>query len=468
MSKKKNTDEIRVRGIRSGGYGQLPKIIMVDPDIPLAAKGLYAYFVSFTGGGNNKAFPTVKTILEDLRMTNTTYYKDLNMLVELGLISVEQKNGGFSGKGFKNNIYTVEFYSESYVRAATASSNPNRLLDEVRVAGDLFAAGYGNVPRLVMTDNELSLEAKALYAYICVFSGTSHSATPGRKKAIFHLKTSRDSYAKYGRELEQHGYISRKRVQENGRFAGVVFTLKQSKSTEEQELAPCTKISDTIKSHTKISDTTISRTIISETNTTGSLTQPVLNTTRVNQSISRVRAYETSAYTAHDRGIDSQIGNSVLEEMAESRTLPYRYCYDHEKLESAIKLLTDGDFDPNSEPAEKQLYNLFTSAMVEMLDASMPNTVIKGAQLSFAKIYEGFVPVIEAGYDDFGEPYAIAFQLYTGVKRRYEAARMQNRIRNPLNYMKAVIWTELTTAEVEIEDQIAYDFAERGEKTWQK
>lgn len=48
LSKMKNTDEIRVRGIRSGGYGQLPKIIMVDPNIPLAAKGIYAYFVSFT------------------------------------------------------------------------------------------------------------------------------------------------------------------------------------------------------------------------------------------------------------------------------------------------------------------------------------------------------------------------------------------------------------------------------------
>ena len=257
-------------------------------------------------------------------------------------------------------------------------------------------------------------------------------------------------------------------MQENGRFAGVVFTLKQSKSTEEQELAPCTKISDTIKSHTKISDTTISRTIISETNTTGSLTQPVLNTTCINQSISRVRAYETSVYNAPDRGMESQIGNSVLDEMAESGTLPYEYCYNHDKLESAIKLLTIGDFDPNTEPAEKQLYNLFTSALVEMLDASMPNTVIKGAQLSHAKIYDGFVPAIEAGYDEFGEPYAIASQLYTGVRRRYEAARTQNRIRNPLNYMKAVIWTELTTAELEIEDHIAYDFAERGEKTWQK
>lgn len=259
---------------------------------------------------------------------------------------------------------------------------------------------------------------------------------------------------------------------------GIVFALKQSISTEERALAPCTKISetidphtknsDTVESHTKISDTIISRTIISETNNTGSLTQPAFNTTCVNQSFSRVRTYETSTDNAPDRGIDSQIGNSVLNEMAETGTLPYTYCYDHDKLEAAVKLLTNGDFDQNSEPAEKQLYKLFTSALVEMLDASMPNTVIKGAQLSYAKIYEGFVPAIEAGYDEFGEPYAIAFQLYSGVRRRYEAARTQNRIRNPLNYMKAVIWTELTTAEVEIEDQIAYDFAERGEKTWQK
>ena len=56
----KNTDVIRMKGILAGGYGQIAKIVMMDPDIPLPAKGIYAYFCSFTGGGNNKALTRAK------------------------------------------------------------------------------------------------------------------------------------------------------------------------------------------------------------------------------------------------------------------------------------------------------------------------------------------------------------------------------------------------------------------------
>lgn len=100
----KNTDEIHVRGIRSKGFGQLPKIVMLDPNIPLAAKGIYAHFVSYTGGGNNKAFPAVDTILHNLGVSSNTYYKYYNILLDLGLITVEQHNGGAAGKGFKKTF----------------------------------------------------------------------------------------------------------------------------------------------------------------------------------------------------------------------------------------------------------------------------------------------------------------------------------------------------------------------------
>lgn len=484
MSNRKNTDEIRVRGIRSGGYGQLPKIVMLDPNIPIASKGILAFFVSFTGNGNNKAFPTIKTILHDLNITSNTYYKHFNILVERGLISVEQKNGGFSGKGFKRNIYTIEDYSKTYIDSLIAASVSTHLLEEIVIAGDLAGAGYGNIPKLVMLDNRISVEAKALYAYICVFSGNSFSATPSKKTAMYHLNISSNTYAKYGRELEEFGYVARKRIQKDGKFVGISFalskTISENKVAEEPHTKfsdtleePHTKISETIKTpHTKFSDTIdshtkISRTINSATNNTSSLSKTKINTNCVDHSISRAYAYiPENTMHIEDRLTDA-MRETVLREMAEHGGLPYDYCFNRTKLEAAIEVLTDAERELlNADSTDRQMYKLFVSALADMLDASTHATVIKGAKLSYSKIYDGFTPAVEAGYDECGYPYAVAFELYTGVKHRYKAARTQTPIKRPLSYMKAVIWTELTTAEVEIQDQIAYDFG--GKASWEK
>lgn len=485
MSNRKNTDEIRVRGIRSGGYGQLPKIVMLDPNIPIASKGILAFFVSFTGSGNNKAFPTIKTILHDLNITSNTYYKHFNILVELGLISVKQKNGDESGKGFKRNVYTIEDYPEAYIESLKSSA-AEHLLSEVVSAEDLSGGGYGNIPKLVMTDNRISVEAKALYAYICVYSGSSYSAMPSKKTAMYHLNISSNSYSKYGHELEELGYISRERVQRDGKFVGVRFVLAKSVKTTADETEPHTKISDTMDSPcikisdtvdspcTKISDTIVSRTIVSRTinsatNNTSSLSKTEYNTNCVDHSISRAymrtHAYATLACT--DGESDAITENSILEEMASFGNMPYEYCAAREKLETAIGILTSSDIElKNSNLADQQLYNLFCSSLADMLDANAPDTVIKGGRLSYAKIYDRFSPMVEAGYDDSGVPYAKAFALFPGVKHRYEVARTQNLIKRPASYMKAVIWTELTTSEVEIQDMLAYESG--GNASWQE
>ena len=50
-------DELRVKGVLSKGYGQLAKIVMLDPLLTLESKAIYAYFCSYCGGGTNTAFP---------------------------------------------------------------------------------------------------------------------------------------------------------------------------------------------------------------------------------------------------------------------------------------------------------------------------------------------------------------------------------------------------------------------------
>lgn len=117
----------------------------------------------------------------------------------------------------------------------------------------------------------------------------------------------------------------------------------------------------------------------------------------------------------------------------------------------------------NPDPYESELYKLFTSALAEMLDTNAPDTSIRKATLSVIKIYKEFSCAVEAGYDDYGVPYAVAPQLYVGTRHRYIQATAKNPPKHRLNYMKAVIWTELTTAELEIQEQIAHDFEDEGD-----
>ena len=185
------TDELRVSGIRSGGFGQLPKAVMLDPDLSAESKAIYAYFASYTGGGNTKAFPGRDKIVHDLAVTKDTYYKHFKPLTDNGYISVAQSNGGAGGKGFSHNIYTLEMFPAKYSAIpGNVSDRQLQALQLILEAGDISAAGYGNIPKAVMTDASLPLAAKAVYAYLCVFSGQDFKAAPSKSVATFHLGMS--------------------------------------------------------------------------------------------------------------------------------------------------------------------------------------------------------------------------------------------------------------------------------------
>lgn len=108
--------------------------------------------------------------------------------------------------------------------------------------------GYGIIPKSVMQDRNLSISAKAVYAYICSFAGQGDCCFPTRKKICFDLDISNDSLSKYINQLVSEGYLTVEQVKENGRFSHNVYTLPDTK-------LPCPKISDTENSVTENSDT---------------------------------------------------------------------------------------------------------------------------------------------------------------------------------------------------------------------
>jgi len=99
----KDKDILKVVGINSKGFGNIPKLLMQDRRITPEAKCIYAYFASYAGAGSS-AFPSVSKIIYDLCMCKTRYYKHFKLLDEHGYITVERVKE--SGK-FSHNIYIL-------------------------------------------------------------------------------------------------------------------------------------------------------------------------------------------------------------------------------------------------------------------------------------------------------------------------------------------------------------------------
>lgn len=51
----------------------------------------------------------------------------------------------------------------------------------------VFSKGYGIIPKLVMLEGSLSIDAKALYAYFCAYAGSEFSCYPPRGQILDDL-----------------------------------------------------------------------------------------------------------------------------------------------------------------------------------------------------------------------------------------------------------------------------------------
>lgn len=75
----------------------------------------------------------------------------------------------------------------------------------------ILSKGYGIIPKLLMLEGSVSIDAKALYAYFCSFAGSGFSCYPPRDKILNDLGFSPATYYGYLRELREGGYIDVKK-----------------------------------------------------------------------------------------------------------------------------------------------------------------------------------------------------------------------------------------------------------------
>jgi hypothetical protein len=87
------------------------------------------------------------------------------------------------------------------------------------------SSGYGIIPKLVMQDQNLTIQAKAIYAYFCSFAGQGDTAFPSVVKICCDLKITRNTYYKH-LDLLKNKYISiEHNKQYNGKFYNNCYIL---------------------------------------------------------------------------------------------------------------------------------------------------------------------------------------------------------------------------------------------------
>lgn len=198
---------LRVEGVKAKGFGIIPKLLVLDTRLTAEAKAIYAFICSYAGGGNTE-FPSVQKMCADLGISRNTYYKHYRLLGEYGYIKATQPHTFSSADGgvkFLRNIYTLSINP----------SLPDELMNDAGVQegrktiNGVLSAGYGFIPKLVMLDDELSIKAKALYAFLCAYAGSDCVAFPTQQAILYRLQISKSTYLAAMRELEARDYVLR-------------------------------------------------------------------------------------------------------------------------------------------------------------------------------------------------------------------------------------------------------------------
>ena len=116
--------------------------------------------------------------------------------------------------------------------------------DILRVQG-IKAKGYGIIPKIVMQDKRLTIEAKAIYSYFCTYAGAGDTAFPSVGKICHDLCIGEERYRKHFKDLVKYGYITVEQLKEKGKFARNIYTLEDKPVEQNTPKTPYTEIQGT-------------------------------------------------------------------------------------------------------------------------------------------------------------------------------------------------------------------------------
>lgn len=109
--------------------------------------------------------------------------------------------------------------------------------DRVKVEG-IFEKGYGLSPKLVMQDEHLSIEAKAIYAYISSFAGNGTSAFPSISRVCKDLNISKNRFLRHRKQLVEQGYINIEKNRKGGQFKNNTYVINHTVASKRNHVVP--------------------------------------------------------------------------------------------------------------------------------------------------------------------------------------------------------------------------------------
>jgi hypothetical protein len=449
-------DQLKVEGINFKGFGILPKYVMLDPDLSIEAKTIYAYFCSFAGNGS-ATFPGRDKILSDLPMSKDAYYKHFRQLTDQGYITVEQQ-GGTSGAIYGKNIYTLVSNPKKFSEKPEDTKH-GLAYSRIRFSG-LKAAGFGMIPKAVMIDPRLPVKAKGVYAYFCSFTGSGNNAFPKKEKILFHLGIAEKTYYKFYKLLTELNYITAVQRHIDGRLQVNDYYLNDTPNAanaQKKTVFSCStqdskkqdtelEIQDGKKQDTEKQDTQIQDSKKQDTNKNNSNKNNVLYNHSLNQQPAQPEQIEGARDVIHD------ISYEVETELLKQKKLPYNFKSEPEKMIAAIHFMVEWDtFFPNGykDGFEQRIYNLFVEALIEMCCADKP-MALKGSITTYAKVIDKINQL--AKFEDY---YVDISEFADPARENYKRAALDQDIRNPMQYMKACIWDAMQTGSIGMYADIA-------------
>lgn len=105
--------------------------------------------------------------------------------------------------------------------------------NEIQIIG-ILSKGYGIMPKMVALDKNLSIESKAIYAFLTSFSGVGQGVFPSVETIINYLKISENRFYKYRKELIDNGYITVKPRYTNNKRISNIYILNIEKTVHLQ------------------------------------------------------------------------------------------------------------------------------------------------------------------------------------------------------------------------------------------
>ena len=140
-----------------------------------------------------------------------------------------------------------------------SKTNHEKFTNILEVEG-INAQGFGMIAKMVMLDQRLTIEAKAIYSYFCSYAGGGSTAFPSVSKIVYDLKISKDRYYKHFKLLVECGYITIRQTKDKGKFANNSYRImsKPVSCPQNEEMdSPCPENSDKENSDTGNQDTNI-------------------------------------------------------------------------------------------------------------------------------------------------------------------------------------------------------------------